>query len=73
MKKAKELFGDKANIAVVGELNQIHNVETYVRIKTSELSWEDKKKALDFLTFVAEKRNGDIKAQKMTDRSKQHT
>ena len=37
-KKAKELFGDKVNAAVVRELNQIHYVETYVLIKASDLS-----------------------------------
>jgi len=71
MKKAKELFGDKADAAVMRELTQINEFETYVPLKASELSWEEKKKALESLIFVTEKRNGDIKARKVADGSKQ--
>ena len=38
MKKAKELFGDKADAAVMRELTQINEFETYVPLKASELS-----------------------------------
>ena len=60
-KKAKELLGDKADAAVTRELNQMNDFETYVPIKTSDLSWEEKKKWLESLIFVTEKRNGDIR------------
>ena len=73
MKKAKELFGDKAGAAVMRELAQINKFETYVPLKASDLSWEEKKKALESLIFVTEKRNGDIKARKVTHGSKQCT
>ena len=71
MKKAKELFGDKADAAVMRELTQISEFETYVPLKASDLSWEEKKKALESLIFVTKKRNGDIKARKVADGSKQ--
>ena len=71
-KKAKELFGDKADAAVMRELNQINNFETYVPLKASNLLWEEKKKALESLNFVTEKRNRDIKVRKVADGSNQH-
>ena len=63
MKKAKELLGDKADAAVMRELNQINDFETYVPMKSGDLSWKEKKKALESLIFVTEKRNGDIGLQ----------
>ena len=38
VKKAKELFGDKADAAVMRELTQISEFETYVPLKASDLS-----------------------------------
>ena len=66
-KKAKDVFGDKTDTAVMRGLNQINDFETYVPLKASGLSWEEKKKALESLIFVTEKRNGDIKARKVAD------
>ena len=37
MKKAKELFGDKADAAVTRELNQINDFKTYAPLKASDL------------------------------------
>ena len=60
-KKVKELFADKADAAVMRELNQVNNFETYLPIKAGDLSWEEKKKGLESLIFVTGERNGDIK------------
>ena len=68
-----ELFGKKADATVVKELTQIHKLETYKPIMASDLSWEEKKKALESLLFITEKRNGDIKARKVANGSNQHT
>ena len=38
MKKTKELFVDKAAAAVMRELNQINDFETYIPLKASDLS-----------------------------------
>ena len=54
------------------ELNEIHDFDTYVQVKAGNLSREEKKKAPESLIFVTDKRNGDIKAYKVTDRSMQH-
>ena len=67
-----ELFCEKAYAAVVKELTQIHELETYEPM-ASYLSWEEKKKALDYLLFTIEKRNRDIKARIVADVSKQRT
>ena len=70
MKIVKELFGDKDDAAIMRELDQINDFETYVPIKAGALLWEEKKKALASLIFLAEKRRGNIKARKVTDKSK---
>ena len=36
-KKAKKLFGDKADAAVTRELNQINDFKTYAPLKASDL------------------------------------
>ena len=69
-KKAKELSRDKADVAVMRELSQINDFGTYVSLKASDLSWEEKEKAFESLIFVTEKRNGDIKTRKVADGSK---
>ena len=38
---------------------------------TSDLSWEENKKALESLLFITEKRNRDTMARKVADGSKQ--
>ena len=73
MKKAKELFGDRSDEAVMRELSQIHAYETYEPQFASSLTWEQKKEALNSLLFVTEKRDGAIKARQVADGSKQRT
>ena len=55
------------------ELEQIHKMDTYEPLYKANLSVEDRKKALASLLFITEKRNGDIKARKVADGSKQRT
>ena len=73
LKKGLELFGEKADVAVQKELNQIHQMDTYKPVHKSDLTFEDRKKALASLVFITEKRNVDIKARKVADDSKQRT
>ena len=68
-----ELFGKKADATVVKELTHIHKLETCEPILDSDLSWEEKKKALESLLFITEKRNGYIKARKVADGTNNHT
>ena len=68
LKKGLELFCEKA---VIKELKQIHDIDTYTPIDDKILSKEDKNKALSALFFLAEKRDGRIEGRKCTVGSKQ--
>ena len=46
LNKGIEMFSEKAYAAVVKEFTQIHKLEMYEPIMASDLSWEEKKKAL---------------------------
>ena len=48
-------------------------MDTYKPVHKSDLTFEDRKKALASLMFITEKRNGYIKARKVADGSKQRT
>ena len=48
-------------------------MDTYEPVHKTALTIEDRKKALTSLMFITEKRNGDIKARKVADGSKQRT
>ena len=48
-------------------------MDTYEPVHKSDLTFEDRKKALASLMFITEKRNGDIKARKVAYGSKQCT
>ena len=52
LKKGMELFGEKSDAAVVKELTQMHELETYEPVLDSDLSWEERKKALESLLFI---------------------
>ena len=48
-------------------------METYKPVDPKMMTYEDRKKALASLLFITEKRNGDIKARKVADGSKQRS
>ena len=70
IKKGTELFGDRATAAVVKELQQIYDMDTYVPTDASKLSYEDIEKSLAALMFITDKRNGNIKARQCAVGSK---
>jgi hypothetical protein len=63
LKKGLEIFCDRASVAMVKELSEIHGLEVYEPILASDLSWEEKKQALESLLMITEKCNGIIKAR----------
>ena len=73
MKKGIEHFGEKGEEATLKELKKIHDMDTYTPIAASDLTYEQKRKALSALFFLTKKRNGDIKGRKVADGSKQRT
>ena len=73
LNKGLMLFGNKADVAFQKELSQRHPMDTYKPIMKSSLTMEDRRKALASLMLITEKINGDIKARKVADGSKQRT
>jgi len=73
LKKAVQLFGERATEAAGKELKQIHDFGTYLPLDASQLTREEKKKAIEALMFLTEKRDGRIKARKCAIGSKQRT
>ena len=56
LKKGKELFGNRADEAVIAELSEIDGLETYEPQRIEDLTYEDKKRALESLILISEKR-----------------
>merc|ERR1712086_960315 len=56
LKKGKELYGDCADEAVMVELSEIDGLETYEPQRIDDLTYEDKKRALESLILISEKR-----------------
>ena len=73
MKKGINIFGSRAETEVTKELQKIHDMNTYTPINESTLTYQKIKYSLDFILFITEKRNGDIKARKVAVGSKQRT
>jgi len=73
VKAGMKKWGDKAEHAVSKEFSQLHYKDTFEPVKGSSLTPEEKKKALESLTFLKEKRSGDIKGRTCVNGSKQRT
>ena len=56
IKKGRELFGKKADDAILEELTEIDSFETYQPLHENTLTREQKLKALEALFFLAELR-----------------
>jgi len=67
LKAGIKKFGEKGSEAVSKELRQLHDRRAMVPVLKNELSTEDKKRALRYLMFIKEKRDGAIKARGCVD------
>ena len=56
LKKGLELFGEKAEVAALKEVRQIHDMATYTPLDPKTLSREEKNKALNALFFLTEEK-----------------
>ena len=56
LKKRKELFGKRADEAVMNELSEIDCLNSYEPQRIKNLTYEDKKRALELIILVSEKR-----------------
>lgn len=78
LRKGTELFGERADEAVLKELTQIDEFETYQPVHKHELLLEDRKKALELTMKITEKRadktgHRKIKGRMVADGSKQRS
>jgi len=64
-------FGKKDDEAVSKELHQLNDRKAMVPIGKDDLSTEDRQKALWYLMFIKEKRDGAVKARGCADRRPQ--
>ncbi len=62
MKKGIELFGERAEKALLKELKRIHDMDTYTPMDHSKLTREQKRKALSTMFFLTKKEMGESRA-----------
>lgn len=71
LKQGLKMFGQRGENAVGGELRQVHEMKGFQPIHHTTLSDIDKKRALQYLMYLKEKRDGSIKARGCADGRKQ--
>ena len=64
-------FGKRAENAIMAELHQIVYRQVMEGVPHDKLTREDKKRALQYLIFIKEKRNGRMKGRGCADGHKQ--
>jgi len=67
IKQGIKALGDHGNDAMLKELNQLHKRKALLRLRKEDMSYEQRKKALRYLMFLKEKRDGTIKSRGCTD------
>jgi hypothetical protein len=71
LKRGLAMFGQAATDAVGKEMKQLHDRKTIRPRHSRDLTLADKRKALGYLMFIKEKRDGTIKARGCADGRKQ--
>jgi hypothetical protein len=71
LKKGIQKFGDKGYQAAKGEMKQLHDRDCWKPIHFHDMKDTEKKKALESLIFLVEKKSGKIKARHCANGSKQ--
>ena len=61
------MWGERGVNAIMQEMKQFHDRNVVNPLHPGDLTTEDKKKALGYLMFLKEKRNGDIKGRGCAD------
>jgi len=56
MKEGLNIFGDKANEAIMKELRQLHNKKSLFPMKKENMFYDKWKRVLRYLMFLKEKR-----------------
>jgi len=68
--KALAKYGDKGKKAAEEELRQLHGRKCFVPVRVSEMTSTERKKAMQSLMYVTEKRDGRMKGRMVYDGSK---
>ena len=63
IEKGISIFGEKAETAVMEELQKIHDMNIYKQMDASTLAQQERKYTLASILFTPEKRNREIKAR----------
>ena len=63
LRTALKKFKDKGKEATMGEMKQLDDRNVYYPIKVDELTPKERKRAMESLLFVVEKRDGRVKAR----------
>ena len=66
-RKGLKLFGEKGEEAVEKELQQIYDLEEFQPKHWYEITKEERTKALTYLMYLKEKRDGRIKGRRCAD------
>ena len=66
-RKGLKLFKEKGETAVTKELQQIHDMKGFQPKLWHELNADERAKALKYLMYLKEKRNGDVKGRGCAD------
>ena len=67
VKQGIKAFGERGNDAMLKELHQLHERKALLPLRKEDMSFEQRKKALRYLMFLKEKRDGTIKARGCAD------
>jgi hypothetical protein len=71
MKKGLRQFGASGEKAVEIEIKQLHTLKVMYPVYKHKLTWEERKRVLEYLMFLKRKRTGQIKARGCADGRKQ--
>ena len=63
IKDGLKAYGNKGDEAILKEIKQLHTRQALMPRSRNDLSYEERKKALRYLMFIKEKRDGTIKAR----------
>ena len=72
-KKGINIFGNRADNAVMKDLHKIHDMKNYEPMDAPTVTYLERKIALVLLIFFKKKRNRDIKARDVAVVSNQRT
>jgi Reverse transcriptase (RNA-dependent DNA polymerase) len=71
LKKGLKHFGTKGYEAAIGEMKQLHERAVFIPVDVNTLTQQEKKRAMDSLIFLVEKRDGRVKARTCANGSTQ--